>query len=63
MDIQLSREAIATLKSFDRTPDSEAALPRPVAEELLTLGLAYESRVDGAINMTAAGRRWLNQRA
>lgn len=31
-------------------------------DELLTLGLAYESRTGGVINMTAAGRLWLNQR-
>jgi hypothetical protein len=35
----------------------------PLAEELLTLGLAYGSRTSGVINMTAAGRLWLNQRA
>ena len=35
----------------------------PLAEELLTRGLAYGSGTGGVINMTAAGRLWLNQRA
>ncbi|MFM0290898.1 hypothetical protein [Paraburkholderia megapolitana] len=61
MDISLSPEAIWSLKSFDHIPDSQATLPRPVADELLTCGLAYESRLGGAINMTAAGRRWLTR--
>ena len=37
-------------------------MPRPLAEELLTRELAYESRTGGVINMTAAGRLWLNRR-
>lgn len=63
MDIPLSPEAIRSLKSFDHIPDSQATLPRPVVEELLTQGLAYESRIGGVIGMTAAGRRWLTQHA
>jgi hypothetical protein len=63
MYIQLSPEAIQTLKSLDRIPDPQAQTPCPVAAELLTLGLAYESHSYGAINMTAAGRLWLNQHA
>jgi hypothetical protein len=63
MYIQLSPEAIQTLKSLDRIPDSVAETSRPIADELLKLGLAYESRNCGVINMTAAGRLWLNQRA
>ncbi|MGF6604488.1 hypothetical protein P3T23_009244 [Paraburkholderia sp. GAS448] len=63
MYIQLSPEAAQTLKSLDLIPDSEAATPRSIAEELLSVGLAYESRACGVINMTAAGRVWLNQRA
>jgi hypothetical protein len=63
MYIQLSPEAVRTLKSLDRIPDSQADMPRPIVEELLSFGLAYESRACGVINMTAAGRVWLNQRA
>ena len=44
MYIQLSPEAAQTLKSLDLIPDSEAATPRSIAEELLSVGLAYESR-------------------
>jgi len=33
-----------------------------MVKELLTFGLAYESRTGGAINMTAVRRPWLNQR-
>ena len=62
MYIQLSSEAVQTLKSLDSIPDSQAETPRPMVNELLTFGLAYESRAGGAINMTAAGRLWLNQR-
>jgi hypothetical protein len=63
MYIELSPQAVQTLKSLDRIPDSQAATPRSIAEELLSFGLAYESRACGVINMTAAGRVWLNQRA
>jgi hypothetical protein len=63
MYIQLSPEAFQTLKSLDRIPDSLADMPRSIAEELLSFGLAYESHARGVINMTAAGRVWLNQRA
>jgi hypothetical protein len=63
MYIQLSAEAVQALKSLDRVPDSESEIPRPMTDELLTLGLAYESRTGGVINMTAAGRLWLNRRA
>jgi hypothetical protein len=63
MYIQLSPEAVQTLRSLDRIPDSQAEMPRSIAEELLRSGLAYESRAYGVINMTAAGRVWLNQRA
>jgi hypothetical protein len=63
MYIELSPEAVQTLKSLDRIPDSQAATPHSIAEELLRSGLAYESRSCGVINMTAAGRVWLNQRA
>jgi hypothetical protein len=61
MYIQLSPEAVQTLKSLDRIPDSQAEMPRSIAEELLGFGLAYEARACGVINMTAAGRVWLNQ--
>jgi hypothetical protein len=61
MYIQLSSEAVQTLKSLDRIPDSQAETPRPMVNELLSF--TYESRAGGAINMMAAGRRWLNQRA
>jgi hypothetical protein len=63
MYIQLSPEAVQTLKSVDRTSNSLAEMPRSIAEELLSSGLAYESRACGVINMTAAGRVWLNQAA
>ncbi|MFM0730467.1 hypothetical protein PQQ52_08220 [Paraburkholderia sediminicola] len=62
MSIQLSTEAAEALKSLDRVPDSGAEMPRSMADELLTLGLAYESRSGGVINMTAAGRLWLSLR-
>jgi uncharacterized lipoprotein YbaY len=62
MYIQLSLEAVQTLKSLDRPSNSLAETPRSIAEELLSFGLAYESRACGVINMTAAGRVWLNQR-
>lgn len=62
MYIELSPEAVQTLKSLDRIPDSVAETPRSIAEELLRFGLAYESRASCVINMTAAGRVWLNQR-
>jgi hypothetical protein len=62
MYIELSPEAVQTLKSLDRIPDSLAETPRSIAEEPLSFGLAYESRACGVINMTAAGRVWLNQR-
>ncbi|WP_338640720.1 hypothetical protein [Burkholderia pyrrocinia] len=61
MCIPLSPEVVETLKSLDRIPDSQADIPRPIANELLTHGLAYESRTGGSINMTAAGRLWLNR--
>lgn len=61
MYIELSPEAVQTLKSLDRIPDSAAETPRSIAQELLRFGLAYESRACGVINMTAAGRVWLNQ--
>ena len=54
-------EAVELLKSLDRIPDSQAEAARTAAEELLGRGLAYESRTDGAINMTAAGRLWLSR--
>ena len=60
MCIPLSPEAASALKSFDRIPDSQAGLPRAVAEELLRVGLAYESPIGGVVNMTAAGRLWLS---
>ena len=41
MYIQLSPEAVQTLKSLDRIPDSLAEMPRSIAEELLSFGLAY----------------------
>jgi hypothetical protein len=63
MYIQLSPEAVQTLKSLDRIPDSLADTPRSIAEELWSSGLAYESRACSVMNMTAAGRVWLNQRA
>ncbi|SOE98019.1 hypothetical protein SAMN05446635_5974 [Burkholderia sp. OK233] len=63
MHIQLSAEAIQALKSLDRIPDSGSEMPRSMVDELLTLGLAYESRTGGIINMTAAGRMWLSRRA
>jgi hypothetical protein len=63
MYIQLSPAAIQTLRSLDRIPDSVAETSRTIADELLKLGLAYESRTCGAINMTAAGRLWLSQSA
>lgn len=63
MYAQLSTEAAEALKSLDRIPDSGSEIPRPMADELLTLGLAYESRSGGVINMTAAGRLWLSLRA
>jgi hypothetical protein len=63
MYIRLSPEAVQTLKSLDRIPDSLADMPRSIAEELLSSGLAYESRACGVINMTAVGRVWWNQRA
>jgi len=62
MYIELSQKAVEVLKSLDRTPDSKAETARDIAEELLGRGLVYESRTCGAINMTAAGRLWLNQR-
>jgi hypothetical protein len=62
MYIELSPEAVEVLKSLDRIPDSQADTARVIVEELLGRGLAYESRTCGAINMTAAGRLWLNQR-
>jgi hypothetical protein len=40
MYIQLSPEAIQTLKSLDRIPDPQAQTPCPVAVEVMTLGLA-----------------------
>jgi hypothetical protein len=52
MVIQLSPQAVQTLKSLDRIPDSLAETPRSIAEELLSFGLAYESRACGVINMT-----------
>lgn len=61
MCIPLSPEVVETLKSLDRIPDSKADIPRTIANELLTHGLAYESRTGGSINMTAAGRLWLNR--
>jgi hypothetical protein len=63
MYIQLSPEAVQTLKSLDCIPDALAKTPRSIAEELLRFGLAYQSCACGVINMTAAGRAWLNQRA
>mgnify|MGYP001229793610 CR=1 FL=1 len=63
MYIQLSPSAAQTLKSLDRISDSLEEIPRSIAEELLSLGLAYQSRTCCAINMTAAGRLWLNQHA
>jgi hypothetical protein len=63
MYIELSPEAVQTLKSLDRIPDSQAQMSRSIAEELLSFGLAYEARACGVINMTAAGRVWLSQRA
>ncbi|WP_239511515.1 hypothetical protein [Burkholderia sp. JP2-270] len=61
MCIPLSPEVVETLKSLDRIPDSQADIPRAIANELLIHGLAYESRSGGSINMTAAGRLWLNR--
>ncbi|WP_239483159.1 hypothetical protein [Burkholderia sp. MS455] len=61
MCIPLSPEVVETLKSLDRIPDSQADIPRAIANELLNHGLAYESRTGGSINMTAAGRLWLNR--
>lgn len=63
MYIELSPEAVRTLRSLDRIPDSMAETPRSISKELLSFGLAYESRASGVINMTAAGRVWLSQRA
>ncbi|MDN7615294.1 hypothetical protein [Burkholderia cepacia] len=61
MCIPLSPEVVETLKSLDRIPDSQADIPRSIANELLTHGLAYESRTGGSIHMTSAGRLWLNR--
>jgi hypothetical protein len=61
MCIPISPEVVETLKSLDRIPDSQADIPRSIANELLTHGLAYESRTGGSINMTSAGRMWLNR--
>ncbi|WP_244130832.1 hypothetical protein [Burkholderia pyrrocinia] len=61
MCIPLSPEVVETLKSLDRIPASQADIPRAIANELLIHGLAYESRTGGSINMTAAGRLWLNR--
>jgi hypothetical protein len=61
MYIPLSPTAVQTLRSLDRIPDALAEIPRSIAEELLRSGLAYESRTCGVINMTAAGRVWLNK--
>ncbi|RXV66007.1 hypothetical protein D1006_37115 [Burkholderia stabilis] len=61
MCIPLSPEVVETLRSLDRIPNSQADIPRAIANELLTHGLAYESRIGGSINMTAAGRLWLNR--
>jgi len=61
MYVPLSPEAVEALKSLDRIPDSQADIPRAIANELLTRGLANESRTGGSINMTAAGRMWLNR--
>ncbi|NML96390.1 hypothetical protein HHL24_00210 [Paraburkholderia sp. RP-4-7] len=63
MYMQLSTGAVQALKSLDRIPDSGSEMPRSMADELLTRGLAYESRTGGVINMTAAGRQWLSWRA
>ncbi len=61
MCIPLSPEVVETLKSLDRVRDCQADIPRAIADELLTHGLAYELRTGGSINMTAAGRLWLNR--
>jgi len=44
MYTQLSPSAAQTLKSLDRISDSLEEVPRSIAEELLSLGLAYQSR-------------------
>ncbi len=44
MNIQLSPEAVQTLESLDRIPDSLAEMPRQIVEERLSFELAYESR-------------------
>ncbi|QQK04592.1 MULTISPECIES: hypothetical protein [Burkholderia] len=61
MCIPLSPEVVETLKSLDRIPDSRADITHSIANELFTHGLAYEARTVGSINMTAAGRLWLNR--
>lgn len=63
MYTQLSPSAAQTLKSLDRISESLEEVPRSIAEELLSLGLAYQSRTSCVIKMTAAGRLWLNQNA
>ena len=42
MCIPLTPEVVETLKSLDRVPDSQADIPRAMANELVTHGLAYE---------------------